>query len=90
MASIHEGLEQRLAAVAATVAPGPLLERQPVSHAHPAPAMRVGFRASPLRRERCPAKGTVLLTSPWLGSICAFAQSLGDLVGEHNTDNGGS
>lgn len=77
MASIHESLEQRFAAVAAAVAPGPLVEWHEVSHASD-PVMQVGFRSVDGLRIRYAqsdgrAERTVLLTSPWPESIYAFA-----------------
>lgn len=78
MASIREAFEHRLAAVGATVVPGPLLEWQQVSQLRPAPPMGVGFRSVGGVRIRYavsdgPAERTVLLTSPWPESIYAFA-----------------
>ncbi len=78
MGSIREAFEHRLAAVGATVVPGPLLEWQQVSELRPAPPMRVEFRSADGVRIRYavsdgPAERTVLLTSPWPESIYAFA-----------------
>jgi pimeloyl-ACP methyl ester carboxylesterase len=77
MTSVYEDLEHRLAAAAATVEPGPLLEWQ-VSHPPGAIAMRAGFRTVDGVRIRYaesegPTERTVLLTSPWPESIYAFA-----------------
>jgi pimeloyl-ACP methyl ester carboxylesterase len=78
MASAFDALVSRLAAAAATVEPGPLLEWQQVTNPRDFVGMRAGFRTVGDVRIRYaasegPASRTVLFTSPWPESIYAFA-----------------
>jgi hypothetical protein len=70
MASAYEGLEHQLAAPAARVDPGSLMEWQ-LSHLHEAPAVPVGVRTVAGVRIRYvesqrPAERSVLHGSPWI------------------------
>lgn len=78
MSSRYADLRHRLTAAAASVEPGPLLEWAQVSRPYGPVAMRAGFRTVNGVRIRYaesdgPPEQTVLLTSPWPGSMYAFA-----------------
>lgn len=79
MASAHDDLERRLAAVGALSEPDPPNGWHPVMSMSGPSKMSVGFRSVDGVRIRCaesdgPPERTIVLTSPWPESVYAFAQ----------------